>query len=178
MNLAHYSADKFERGRPSVVELLWLITATIAFARAVPFNFLRVAALRVFGASLGRAVVVKPGVRVKFPWRLRVGDHSWIGEDAWIDNLDDVVIGSNTCISQGAYLCTGNHDWKAETFDLMTAPITVGDGVWIAAKAMIAPGVVIGNDSIVTLGCVLTRSVPARSFCSAGQALVHGRDAR
>lgn len=145
------------------------------FASFNPFNVTRVTALRVFGASLGAGVVVKPGVKVKFPWRLAVGDHSWIGEDVWIDNLDRVSIGADSVISQGAYLCTGNHDWTKETFDLITAPIEVGNQVWIGAKSVVGPGVVIADDSIVTLGTVVTRGVPEASLCAAGKPVVMPR---
>jgi len=93
---------------------------------------------------------------VKFPWRLRIGDHSWIGEDVWIDNLAPVTIGSHCCISQGVYICTGNHDWNRESFDLITLPVTIHDQAWLAAKSVVSPGVVIGEGAILSLGSVAT----------------------
>lgn len=167
MNLAQFSSRQFDRGRPALVEGAWLLVRALAFAAINPFNALRVGALRLFGARIGAGVIVKPGVKVKFPWRLAVGEHSWIGEDAWIDNLAQVTIGAHSCLSQGAYLCTGNHDWRTESFDLMTAPIVVGREVWIAAKVIVGPGVSIGDRSIVTLGAVVTRSLPAGSLLRA-----------
>jgi putative colanic acid biosynthesis acetyltransferase WcaF len=95
---------------------------------------------------------MKPGVRVKFPWRLTLADDVWIGEDAWIDNLADVEIGANVCVSQGAYLCTGSHDWSVSTFDLITEPIRIEGGAWIAAKAVVGPGVTVGSGAVLTLG--------------------------
>jgi putative colanic acid biosynthesis acetyltransferase WcaF len=116
--------------------------------------------LRRFGATIGRGVVIKPGVRIKFPWRLELGDNTWLGEAAWIDNLAPVRIGNDVCISQGAYLCTGSHDWKSEQFDLIVKPISIGAKVWIAARAIIGPGVTIGEGAVVPLGCVVTVEVP------------------
>jgi putative colanic acid biosynthesis acetyltransferase WcaF len=110
--------------------------------------------LRLFGAKVGRGVVIKPSVHIKYPWRLSIGDNSWIGERSWIDNLDVVNVGSNVCISQGAYLCTGNHDWDPR-MGLVVKPSTVEEGAWIGAFARIAPGVTVRCNSIITLGGVL-----------------------
>lgn len=107
-----------------------------------------------FGAKIGQGVEIKSGVKVKFPWRLEVADHSWIGEDVWIDNLATVRIGANCCISQGAYLCTGSHDWSRSSFDLIIRSIDVRDGAWIAARAVVAPGVTIGEGAVLSLGSV------------------------
>jgi putative colanic acid biosynthesis acetyltransferase WcaF len=175
MNLAQFSAKTFDRGRPRLVEALWIACRVFAFASCNPFNGMRVAALRLFGARVGRRVVVKPGLKVKFPWRLEIGDECWIGEDCWIDNLAAVTIGRNSCISQGAYLCTGNHDWTKQSFDLLARPIRIGDGVWVAAKAIVAPGVTVGDGAIVTLGTVVTRDVPAGSICRGAQGANYSR---
>lgn len=108
-----------------------------------------------------RSVVLKPGVRVKYPWRLSIGAHSWIGEDVWIDNLVEVRIGTNACLSQRAYLCTGNHDWSDQSFGLRVLPIVLGDGSWVGAGALICPGVTIGESGVATAGSVVMKSVPA-----------------
>jgi putative colanic acid biosynthesis acetyltransferase WcaF len=120
----------------------------------------RCALLRIFGAKIGNGVYIKPGLRVKFPWYLEIGDHSWLGEDLWIDNLAQVSIGAHCCLSQGAYLCTGNHDWSSVNMRLFRQPITCKRGSWIGAKAILCPGVVIGAGAIVTTGSVVTKSVP------------------
>ena len=80
--------------------------------------------LRLFGANVGRGVVLKPRVTIKYPWKLAVGEHSWIGENVWIDNLGQVTIGNHCCLSQGALLLCGNHNYKKATFDLMVGDIT------------------------------------------------------
>jgi putative colanic acid biosynthesis acetyltransferase WcaF len=99
--------------------------------------------------------VVKPGVRVKYPWLLKIGDFSWIGEDAWIDNLAMVQIGSHVCVSQGAYLCTGNHDWSDPRFGLIVRPIKIGDGAWVGAKALVCPGAELGAGAVAAAGSVV-----------------------
>lgn len=133
--------------------------------------------LRCFGARVGSGVVIKPHVRVKFPWRLALYDSCWIGESVWIDNLADVIIGSNSCLSQGVYLCTGSHRWDISTFDLQTAPIVIHDGVWICAKAVIGPGVTIAEGAVVLLGSVVTQNVPADKILSCnGRAIFFQKD--
>jgi putative colanic acid biosynthesis acetyltransferase WcaF len=149
----------FLRGRPRIVEALWLLAQWALVASWIPGTTHRRWLLRVFGAKIGEGVQIKPGVRVKFPWRLEVGDHSWLGEDVWIDNLDKVSIGANCCISQGAYLCTGSHDWSRSTFDLITGPIRINDGAWIAARSSIGPGVTVGEGAVLCLGSVANKDL-------------------
>jgi putative colanic acid biosynthesis acetyltransferase WcaF len=115
--------------------------------------------LRLFGARIGKGVTVKPRVRVKFPWRLHVGDHSWIGEDVWLDNLAEIRIGDHCCISQSVYLCTGSHDWQRASFDLIVKPIVLEDEVWLAARSVVGPGVTIGRGAVLGLGSVATRNL-------------------
>jgi putative colanic acid biosynthesis acetyltransferase WcaF len=123
----------------------------------IPFSGLKVNILRWFGAEIGQGVRIKTGVRVKFPWQLVIKDFVWIGEDAWLDNLDLITIESNCCISQGVYLCTSNHDWGDRSFALSTAPIDIESGSWIAARASIAAGVRVGQSTVLGLGSVATR---------------------
>jgi putative colanic acid biosynthesis acetyltransferase WcaF len=160
-DLAAYVPHGFVRGRPALVELLWIIVQALFVSSWVPGSWHRRALLRAFGARIGDRVVLKPGVRVKFPWRLTIGDNSWIGELTWIDNLADVRIGADCCISQGAYLCTGSHHWSQPGFDLITAPITLETGAWIAARACVGPGVTLGRGAVLGLGSVAGRDLDA-----------------
>lgn len=123
----------------------------LLFNSWLPGSGWRVRILRWFGAKIGKGVVIKPYVRIKFPWKLRIGDHSWIGESVWIDNLAEVRIGSNCCISQGAYLCTGSHRWDRVTFDLEAKPIIIEDQCWVGAMATIAPGVRMKQGAVLTM---------------------------
>jgi putative colanic acid biosynthesis acetyltransferase WcaF len=158
---AYTPPPEFTRGRPAWVELLWMVVQALFVSSFIPGSGHRRALLRLFGARIGAKVVLKPGIRVKFPWRLSIGDHSWIGEEAWIDNLAPVAIGADCCVSQGAYLCTGSHDWTAPGFTLITRGITLEPGAWVAAKAVVGPGVTIGRGAVLGLGSVATRDLDA-----------------
>lgn len=103
-----------------------------------------------------------------------IGCHCWLGENVWIDNLDSVVLGDHVCISQSAYLCTGNHDFRSTAFDLRLAPIVIGSESWIAARATIAPGVHVGARSVIGLGAVLTTNVPPGVIVKGNPAVVVG----
>jgi putative colanic acid biosynthesis acetyltransferase WcaF len=165
VDLSHPDNSDYDKGRSLLIRLLWhFVGFPLVRSNCVPFSAVKVFVLRFFGASIGKGVYIKPGLKVKFPWYLSVGDHCWLGEDLWIDNLAAVTIGSHVCVSQGAYLCTGNHDWKTPNLKLFRKPITLEDGCWVGAKAVLCPGVVIGNEAIVTVGSVVTRSVPAHQI--------------
>ena len=127
-------------------------------------NGLKVAILKLFGSKIGKGVIIKPGVNIKYPWLLTIGDYSWIGEDVWIDNLAQVTIGLNCCISQGALLLCGNHNFRSETFDLIVKPITIEDGAWVGAKSVVCPGVTVKEDAIITVGSVATKSLDAATI--------------
>lgn len=108
---------------------------------------------------MGVGLVIKPNVNIKYPWKLSIGNHVWIGEKVWIDNLDHVTIGDNCCISQGAMLLCGSHDYRKEAFDLIVKPIVLEDGVWIGAKAVVCQGVVCKSHSLLSVGSVASTSL-------------------
>lgn len=130
--------------------------------------------MRLFGAQIGAGCNIKPGLRVKFPWRLVVGHSCWLAEDAWIDNLAVIRLGDRVCLSQGAYLCTGNHDFRSPAFTLRPSSISVGSDAWIAARAVLAPGTHIGDSAVVALGAVVSGSVPARAIVRGNPAVFIG----
>lgn len=128
--------------------------------------------MRLFGAHIGKDVRIKPGIHIRYPWKLTLGDHSWLA-DCYIDNLDLVIIGKNVCISQQAMLMTGNHDYTSKTFDLMTKPIVIEDGVWIGAKSLVAPGVRISTHAVLTAGSTAVRNLDAYMIYQGNPALKH-----
>jgi len=105
--------------------------------------------------------VIKPAINIKYPWKLRIGDHCWLGENVWIDNLSDITIENNVTISQGALLLTGSHDHTSETFDFITRPIVLEDGVWIGARAIVFGGVVCRSHSILGMNSVAEKNMEA-----------------
>ena len=161
-DLSQFDNSWYSPGRSRFVQTLWFfLGAPILRSGLLPFSSVRRSLLRTFGARIGEGVVIKPGVRVKFPWRLAVGDHSWLGEDCWIDNLADVSIGANVCISQDAYLCTGNHNWSDRSFGLTVRPITIGPGAWVGARTTVCPGVTLHEESVASAGSVVTHDIGA-----------------
>lgn len=154
MRLDLFTNTGFDRGASRVVEFLWLMSSGLMIASWVPGSRWRCALLRIFGAQVGVGVVLKPNVRVKFPWRLSIGDYVWIGESVWIDNLDRVSIGSHSCISQGVYICTGSHDWRDISFSLLTKPVVIEDNCWIGAFARIAPGTIMEKGAVLMMGAM------------------------
>ncbi|MBI1369345.1 MAG: colanic acid biosynthesis acetyltransferase WcaF [Planctomycetes bacterium] len=162
VQLARYDNSNYDPGAGAVKRSIWfLVNALFIHTKLHPSSGLRVALLRLFGAKIGQGVVIKPGVNVKYPWRLVIGDHVWIGEDAWLDSIVTITVGSNCCISQGAYLCTGNHDWTDPAFGLRLASITLEDGVWVGAKALVGPGVIMRSHSIAAAGSVISKDTQA-----------------
>jgi putative colanic acid biosynthesis acetyltransferase WcaF len=162
MNLSKYDNSGFDRGAPTWKEAMWWVVRSLLFAPWFPVpSAWKCAALRLFGAKVGQWVVIRSRVNITFPWRFECGDSVWIGDEVLILSLARVTIGSNVCISQRAFLCTGSHDSRKETFDLITKPITIGDGCWIAAGAFVAPGVSVGEGSTVAAGAVVVKDVPA-----------------
>lgn len=175
MSLSEYRPRGFTPGRPAAIQALWYFVSLVVFESGwLPCSGFKRWLLRCFGASLGHGAVIKPHVRIKYPWRLRLGNHCWIGEDAWIDNLADVEIGNDVCLSQGVYLCTGSHDHRQPAFDLITRPIVIEDQVWVAARALVLPGVRIGRGAVIAAGTVVTDDVAPAAIMGGCPASVIG----
>ncbi|HEY3897782.1 MAG TPA: WcaF family extracellular polysaccharide biosynthesis acetyltransferase [Chthoniobacter sp.] len=173
MQLRHYTTGGFLRGRPWWFEALWMAAKWVFFLNPVPWpSALRVGLLRAFGAKIGERVVIRSQVNITFPWRFQAGDDVWLGEEVLVLSLAPVVIESNVCISQRAFLCTGSHDFRSENFDLVVKPITVRARSWIAAMAFIAPGVEIGEGSMVAANSVVSENVPPKSQVRGNPAVV------
>jgi putative colanic acid biosynthesis acetyltransferase WcaF len=148
------------RGRSRLIQGLWLLTETLVVSNPlVPSSQVRAFALRLFGARVGQGVVLRPRLRVKYPWKLIVGDYAWVGEGVWIDNHDSVKIGPHAVLSQEAYLTTGSHDLERD-MRLVMAPIEIGPGAWVTARAIVTRGVRLGTNAVVTPGSVVVRDVP------------------
>jgi putative colanic acid biosynthesis acetyltransferase WcaF len=146
----------------TIKRTLWFFINVLFFNNGLALvTPLKVMLLKLFGAKVGVGLVMKPSVNIKYPWFLTIGDYVWIGENAWIDNLAKVSIGNNVCISQGAMLLTGNHDYKKSSFDFRLGEIKLEDGVWIGAKSTVCPGIICKSHSILTVGSVATKNLDA-----------------
>ena len=147
------------------MRVFWYFTNILVFKSSFFTSYLlKRVVLKIFGAKIGKNVIIKPNVNIKYPWKLQLGEHVWIGEGVWIDNLDFVIIGNHCCISQGALLICGNHDYTKTTFDLVVKRIVLEDGVWIGAKSVVCPGVVARTHAILTAGSTISKDMQAYSI--------------
>ena len=165
VNLAAFDGSDFDKGAGFLKATLWyFVNALFVRASWNPFMGIKIALLRLFGAKIGKGLVVKNNVTVKSPWNLVVGDNCWLGENCWIDNLDKVLIGNNVCISQGALLLTGNHDYTISTMPYRNAPIRIDDGAWVGANTTVCPGVIVCRNAILTVGSTATKNMEANGI--------------
>ncbi|HUW33883.1 MAG TPA: WcaF family extracellular polysaccharide biosynthesis acetyltransferase [Planctomycetota bacterium] len=160
VELSRFDNRSFDRGASRLKEMLWLLVSLLVF-RIPPIcaSGLKVKLLKAFGAHVGSDVVIKPGVKIAFPWKLTLGSHVWLGEECWLLNLAPITIGSNVCISQRALLCTGNHNYRDPAFGLITQPIHVHDGAWIGAASFVAPGVTVHRNAVLGACSMATRDL-------------------
>jgi len=162
MDLSRYDRRGYTPGAGVGKRLTWYIINALFFdSWLLPSSPIKRGILRAFAARVGAGVIIKPRVNIKYPWRLEVGDHSWIGEGVWIDNLVRVSIESNVCLSQGAYLLTGNHDYRDLKFGLLTGEIVIEEGAWVGAKAIVGPGTRMGREAVLVAGSVLSSDAQA-----------------
>jgi putative colanic acid biosynthesis acetyltransferase WcaF len=154
-----------DRGAGKLKEISWYFVKMIFFLSATPWpNTLKKALLKGFGAKIGDGVVIKPRVNIHFPWKLVVGNDVWIGEEAFLLNFELLTIGDNVCISQRAFLCGGNHDYRIPEMPYRNGKITLMAGCWIGAGVFVLPDVTVGTDSVITAGSVVTKNVDANGI--------------
>lgn len=155
-----------ERGRPQwIIALWWLLQAVLFPLTPHSFHAPRIWLLRRFGAQIGAGVVIRPSARFTFPWNVRIGDYSWIGEDVVFYSLAAIWVGEHCVISQKTYLCTGSHDRQDPAFGLQKGAIAIGNGAWVATDCFIAPGVEIGANAVIGARSSVFRSMPAQQVC-------------
>lgn len=168
--LAGFTGAGYDKGRGPFWQMAWLVVSGLVTMHWWCPAGVRVRILRAFGARIEEGAFIRHRVRIHWPWKLSVGRDSWIGEGVWILNLEPVTIGSDVCISQDVFLCTGSHDRNSPTFEFDNAPIVVADGAWVAAKATVLRGCTVGHDSVVGAGALVTSDVEPYSLVLAPRA--------
>ena len=147
-------------GASKITQVAWYLTNIIFFKNPFfIFSSLKCFILKCFGAKLGKGVVIKPSVNIKYPWKLQLGNYVWLGEYVWIDNLSEVRVGDHVTLSQGCLLLTGSHDHARESFDFISSPISLENGAWIGAKAVVFGGVTCKTHSILGIGSVAEKDL-------------------
>ena len=163
------------RGRSAITTQLWWIVQSTLFACSPQFLYgWRNWLLRLFGARIGENVLVRPSVRITYPWKVSIGDRSWVGDYAELYSLGEIEIGADAVVSQYAYLCTGSHDHRAIGFDIYAKPIRVEDEAWVASGVLVHPGVTIGRGSVVAARSVVLSDTQPFKIYAGSPAVVRG----
>jgi putative colanic acid biosynthesis acetyltransferase WcaF len=158
-DLAGFTGRGYDKGRPKWMQALWFAVENLVFTKWWLPGFLRPQILAWFGAEVGKNTFIRHNVRVHWPWKLSIGDNCWIGEGAWLLNLERIDLAANVCVSQDAFICTGSHQHKSATFEYDNAPIRVEEGAWVAARSTVLRGSVIPSNAVVPAGSVWSRSM-------------------
>ena len=149
-NLNYFKLPPNFRGRSGLIVQLWWIVDAILFQPSPQILYgWRRFLLRLFGAKIGKKVILRPSVRITFPWKVSIGEFSWIGDNVELYSLGNITIGNNVVISQKSYICTGSHDYLSEGFDIFALPINIKDKAWIATDVFVGPGVTIEEGVVV-----------------------------
>ena len=155
-----------QRGRSAVVVQLWWLVQSTLFGLSPQFMFSwRRFLLRLFGAKVGKSVLIRPTARITYPWKVSIGDYSWVGDNTVLYSLGPITIGNNVVISQNSYICTGTHDYQVPSFDLVTKPIVIEDESWIATDVFVAPGITIGKGAVISARSMVTRDIEPLAIC-------------
>jgi putative colanic acid biosynthesis acetyltransferase WcaF len=165
VKLGDFSSSGFNRGAGKAKEIIWYLFKMIFFLSAFPYpSSFKAKLLRLFGAKVGSRVTIKPRINIHFPWKLDIGNDVWLGEEILLLNFEQLTIGNNVCISQRGFLCGGNHNYKDPAMPYRNGAITLKDGSWIGANCFVGPGVIIGVDTVVSAGSVVTANLNANSI--------------
>jgi putative colanic acid biosynthesis acetyltransferase WcaF len=172
-NLKSYKTPKGFRGKSAITVQLWWMVQSTFFAMSPQFLYgWRRFLLRCFGAEIGKGVIIRPSTQITYPWKVKIGDYSWIGDDVVLYSLGDIIIGKNTVISQKSYICTGTHSYSKIDFPILAKQIVIGDECWLATDVYVAPGVSIGKRTVVGARSSVFKNLPAGKVCIGSPAIV------
>jgi putative colanic acid biosynthesis acetyltransferase WcaF len=166
VDLRRYDQSGFDRGRSKLWVLIWWLVQAIVFPLSLHSTHgIRCTLLRWFGAKIGKGVCIRPTARFTYPWKVEIGDYSWVGDGVVFYSLDRIQVGSHCVISQKTYLCTGSHDTRDPAFGLITGPIHIGNGAWVATDCFVGPGVRIGANTVVGVRSTVLQDLPPEQIC-------------
>lgn len=176
-DLRNFRLPRDFRGRSGLtVQLWWLVQSTLFRGSPQLLYGFRRWLLRRFGAQIGKGVIIRPSVTVPYPWKLRIGDYSWVGDDTVLYSFGEIIIGNDVVVSQNCYLCAGTHDYRSPSFDIRSFPIVIEDEAWVAADVFVAPGVTIGRGAVVGSRSSVFHSLPPMMVCTGSPArAIHAR---
>jgi len=154
------------RGKNAIVVQLWWLVQSVFFKNSPQFMYgFRRFLLRLFGAKIGKSVIIRPSVKTTYPWKVSIGDYSWIGDDVVLYSLGKIEIGKNVVISQKSYICTGSHDYLQSDFPIFAKKIIIKDECWLATDVFIAPGITIEKGSVIGSRSSVYKNIPANKIC-------------
>jgi putative colanic acid biosynthesis acetyltransferase WcaF len=165
-NLSEFVLPKNFRGRSIVTVQIWWFVHALLFRGSPQFAYrFRAGILRIFGAKIGSGVLIRPTVRITYPWKVSIGDNAWIGDDVVLYSLGEIEIGENAVVSQNSYLCAADHDYRQPNFPIRAAKVHVQEEAWVASDVFISPGVTIGRGAVIGARSLVTKNMPARMVC-------------
>jgi len=165
-DLGQFSVPPGFRGRSALfVQVWWIAQSLLIGLSPQPLYNWRRFILRAFGAKVGPGLKMRPSARITYPWKVTLGENVWIGDRTELYSLVEIAVGDNTCISQDCYICTGSHDHRKIDFRYNCAPVTIGPEVWIASGSFVAPGVTIGEGSVIGARSLVRRDIPPGRLC-------------
>ncbi|MFT4153895.1 putative colanic acid biosynthesis acetyltransferase [Parafilimonas sp.] len=172
-NLKNFRLPDGFRGKPAWYVQTWWLVQMLFFKTSPQCMYgWRRFLLRRFGAKIGKKVMIRPTAHIQFPWKLQVGDYSWIGDEVVLYNLGEISIGSHAVVSQRSYLCTGGHRHNKTEFSIYAEPIAIHDQCWLAADVFVGPGVHIGAGTVIGSRSSVFKSLPAAKICFGTPAVV------
>lgn len=171
IRLDQFDHSKVDRGRSRFVEVLWFLVKWAFFDTALPWPYgFKRTWLRLFGAQVGKGVVIRTRVYVHFPWRLSIGDHCWVGDGTQLLSIAPITMEDHAALAHEVYLAAGGHDIRSATMAPKNEPITIKSGVWVATRAFIGPGVTIHENAVVGAGAVVTSDVEPNAIVTGNPA--------
>ena len=165
-NLSTFKLPKNFRGRNALIVQMWWIVQNVFLNTSPQFMYgWRRFLLRLFGAKIGKKVIIRPTVKVTYPWKVSIDDYSWIGDDVVLYSLGEIEIGKNVVVSQKSYICTGSHEYKTEDFPILAKKITIEEGCWLATDVFVGPGVSIKKNTVVGARSSVYKNLPENKVC-------------